>query len=152
MDANQYEADIQYKGSFVTECSFDNNIINAVTDCELTHQLSVSVSEQVHCSNQSKKAAYVRLILDGTYSLDDGSNASCKYHMVLNGLFEIDKSVPDEDFVSKLWFNGSATLYSIARSKMEVMSSMVLNHGKIELPMVNMYELLKAQSEKENSK
>lgn len=27
---------------------------------------------------------------------------------------------------------------------------MVLNHGKIELPMVNMYELLKAQFEKEN--
>ena len=26
---------------------------------------------------------------------------------------------------------------------------MVLNHGKIELPMVNMYELLKAQFEKE---
>ena len=29
---------------------------------------------------------------------------------------------------------------------------MVLNHGKIELPMVNMYELLKAQFEKENKK
>ena len=62
----------------------------------------------------------------------------------------IDKSVPDEDFEAKLWFNGSATVYGIARSKMEVMSSMVLNHGKIELPMVNMYELLKAQFEKEN--
>ena len=55
-----------------------------------------------------------------------------------------------EDFETKLWFNGSAAVYGIARSKMEVMSSMVLNHGKIELPMVNMYELLKAQFEKEN--
>ena len=35
---------------------------------------------------------------------------------------------------------------SIARYKMEVMSSMMLNHGKIELPMVNMYELLKEQA------
>ena len=152
MDAKQYEADIQYKGSFITECSFENNIIDAVTDCELTHQLSVSVSDQISCSDPSKKAAYVRLILDGVYSLSDGSDASCKYHMALHGIFEIDKAVPDEDFISKLWFNGSATLYSVARSKMEVMSSMVLNHGKIELPMVNMYELLKAQSEKENSK
>lgn len=152
MDAKQCESDIQYRGSFITECSFENNVIDAVTNCSLTHQISVSVSEQIPYKESNKKAAYVRLILDGTYSLDDGSNASCKYHMVLNGLFEIDKAVPDEDFVTKLWFNGSATLYSIARSKMEVMSSMVLNHGKIELPMVNMYELLKAQSEKENSK
>ena len=116
----------------------------------LTHQLSVSISEQVPIDDPSKKAAYVRLILDGVYSLQDGSEASCKYHMVIHGKFMIDKSVPDEDFETKLWFNGSAAVYGIARSKMEVMSSMVLNHGKIELPMVNMYELLKAQFEKEN--
>ena len=140
MDAKQFEADIQYLGSFITECSFDNNIIDAVTQCELTHQLSVSISEQIPIDDPSKKAAYVRLILDGVYSLDDGSNASCKYHMVVHGKF------------TKLWFNGSSTLYSIARSKMEVMSSMVLNHGKIELPMVNMYELLKTQSKEENNK
>ena len=47
MDAKQFEADIQYLGSFLTECSFDNNIIDAVSQCELTHQLSVSISEQV---------------------------------------------------------------------------------------------------------
>ena len=150
MDAKQFEADIQYLGSFLTECSFDNNIIDAVSQCELTHQLSVSISEQVPIDDPSKKAAYVRLILDGVYSLQDGSEASCKYHMVIHGKFMIDKSVPDEDFETKLWFNVSAAVYGIARSKMEVMSSMVLNHGKIELPMVNMYELLKAQFEKEN--
>ena len=37
------EADIQYLGSFLTECSFNNNIIDAVSQCELTHQLSVSI-------------------------------------------------------------------------------------------------------------
>jgi len=75
MDAKQFEADIQYLGSFLTECSFDNNIIDAVSQCELTHQLSVSISEQVPIDDPSKKAAYVRLILDGVYSLQDGSEA-----------------------------------------------------------------------------
>ena len=102
MDAKQFEADIQYLGSFLTECSFDNNIIDAVSQCELTHQLSVSISEQVPIDDPSKKAAYVRLILDGVYSLQDGSEASCKYHMVIHGKFMIDKSVPDEDFETKL--------------------------------------------------
>lgn len=46
--------------------------------CELTHQLSVSISEQVPIDDPSKKAAYVRLILDGVYSLQDGSEASCQ--------------------------------------------------------------------------
>ena len=68
MDAKQFEADIQYLGSFLTECSFDNNIIDAVSQCELTHQLSVSISEQVPIDDPSKKAAYVRLILDGVYT------------------------------------------------------------------------------------
>ena len=64
MDSKQFEADIQYLGSFLTECSFNNNIIDAVSQCELTHQLSVSISEQVPIDDPSKKAAYVRLILD----------------------------------------------------------------------------------------
>ena len=149
MDAKQCEADIQYKGSFITECSFDNNIIDAVTNCSLTHQISVSVSEQIPCEDANKKAAYVRLILDGNYSLKTDPDAFCKYHMVINGEFLIDKAVPDTDFATKLWYNGSTALYSIARSKMEVMSSMVLSNGKIVLPMVNMYELLNKQSDNE---
>ena len=149
MDAKQCESDIQYRGSFITECSFENNIIDAVTNCSLTHQISVSVSAQVPCEDPNKKAAYVRLILDGTYALKNDSDAFCKYHMVINGDFTIDKTVPDTDFATKLWYNGSTALYSIARSKMEVMSSMVLNNGKIVLPMVNMYELLSKQSSSE---
>lgn len=146
MDAKQCESDIQYRGSFITECSFENNIIDAVTNCSLTHQISVSVSELIPCEEPNKKAAYVRLTLDGTYSLKSDPDAFCKYHMVINGDFSIDKAVPDTDFATKLWYNGSTALYSIARSKMEVMSSMVLNNGKIVLPMVNMYELLNNQS------
>lgn len=47
--------------------------------------------------------------------------------------------------MKRLWFNGSSTLYGIARAKMEVISAMILNNGKISLPMLNMFELLKEQ-------
>lgn len=63
MDAKQYEADIQYKGSFITECSFDNNIIDAVTNCELTHQITVSVSEQIPVDDLTKKLHMLGLFL-----------------------------------------------------------------------------------------
>ena len=51
------------------------------------------------------------------------------------------------EFNRKLWFNGSTILYGIARAKMEVISTMVLNNGKISLPLLNMYELLKERFE-----
>ena len=47
--------------------------------------------------------------------------------------------------------NGSTALYSIARGKIETISTAVLNNGKIVLPMVNMIELLKAQFEAEDA-
>lgn len=151
MDAKPYGADIQCKSSFITECSIENNVINLVSDATLDHQIKVSVSEPTPSEDSSdEKEAYVRLTLDGLYSVNNHSDASCKYHLVVNGSFSVANEVPDTDFIQKLWFNGSATLYSIARAKLEVISSMVLNYGKILLPMVNMYELLKAQAEENN--
>ena len=69
MDAKQYEADIQYKGSFITECSFDNNIIDAVTNCELTHQITVSVSEQIPVDDLTFFFSFVSFILYCFFSL-----------------------------------------------------------------------------------
>ena len=57
----------------------------------------------------------------------------------------------DEEFFTTLWLNGSTALYSIARGKIETISTAVLNNGKIVLPMVNMIELLKAQFEAEDA-
>ena len=150
MDAKPYSADIQCKSSFITECSIENNVINLVSDAKLDHQIKVSVSDSIPSEDGSEKEAYVRLTLDGLYSVNNQTNASCKYHLVVNGSFSIAKEVSEKEFTQKLWFNGSAILYSIARAKLEVISSMVLNYGKILLPMVNMYELLKAQAEENN--
>jgi len=85
--------------------------------------------------------------IDGDYSTKGEPKASCKYHMVIQGLFSVEKDMPDVEFNRKLWFNGSTILYGIARAKMEVISTMVLNNGKISLPLLNMYELLKERFE-----
>lgn len=66
---------------------------------------------------------------------------------MIQGLFSVEKDMPDVEFNRKLWFNGSTILYGIARAKMEVISTMVLNNGKISLPLLNMYELLKERFE-----
>ena len=145
MNASQHNADIQYKESFITECSITNNVINMGTGAVLKHELEVSVSEPIPSDTPDEKEAYVKLILDGTYEAQDDSNARCKYHMEVQGAFAAKKTVPDDVFMKRLWFNGSSTLYGIARAKMEVISAMILNNGKISLPMLNMFELLTEQ-------
>ena len=81
MNASQHNADIQYKESFITECSITNNVINMGTGAVLKHELEVSVSEPIPSDTPDEKEAYVKLILDGTYEAQDDSNARCKYHM-----------------------------------------------------------------------
>ena len=61
-----------------------------------------------------------RLILDGDIIFKETKGepkASCKYHMVIQGLFSVEKDMPDVEFNRKLWFNGSTILYGMARAK-----------------------------------
>ena len=68
MGAAQHNADIQYKESFITECSITNNVIDTGKNAVLNHEVEVLVSDQVPSDSPDEKAAYVRLILDGDYS------------------------------------------------------------------------------------
>ena len=65
MGAAQHNADIQYKESFITECSITNNVIDTGKNAVLNHEVEVLVSDQVPSNSPDEKAAYVRLILDG---------------------------------------------------------------------------------------
>ena len=63
MGAAQHNADIQYKESFITECSITNNVIDTGKNAVLNHEVEVLVSDQVPSNSPDEKAAYVRLIL-----------------------------------------------------------------------------------------
>lgn len=91
MGAAQHNADIQYKESFITECSITNNVIDTGKNAVLNHEVEVLVSDQVPSDSPDEKAAYVRLILDGDYSTKGEPKASCKYHMVIQGLFQLKR-------------------------------------------------------------
>ena len=55
MNASQHNADIQYKESFITECSITNNVINMGTGAVLKHELEVSVSEPISRDTPDEK-------------------------------------------------------------------------------------------------
>lgn len=151
MSVNEFSANIQYKSSFITECDITNNLLDIGDDAVLKTDVKVAVSGLSLSDDEKEKLGRVRLTLDGNYSVPENSDAKLEYHIVLIGEFCTAATTKDEDFNVSLWLNGSTALYSIARAKIETLSTTVLNNGKIILPMVNMMELLRAQSGAESS-
>ena len=145
MNVNKFSANIQYKNSFITECTITNNLLDIGDDAVLKTDVKVAVSNLSLSDDETEKLGKVRLTLDGSYSVPDNTDAKLEYHIVLIGEFCTSASTKDEDFTASLWLNGSTALYSIARGKIETISTTVLNNGKVILPMVNMMELLRAQ-------
>ena len=56
------------------------------------------------------------------------------------GVFKASNEITDEKFMELLNINGGAALFSIARSKIEVLSSLTYTEGKIILPMINIIQ------------
>lgn len=151
MNVNEFSANIQYKNSFITECSITSNLLDIGEDAVLETAVKVAVSKLSLSDDEKEKLGRVRLTLDGNCSVPENSDAKLEYHIVLIGEFSTAAATKNEDFNASLWLNGSTALYSIARAKIETISTTVLNNGKIILPMVNMMELLRAQLGAESS-
>ena len=151
MNVNEFSANIQYKNSFITECSITSNLLDIGEDAVLETAVKVAVSKLSLSDDKKEKLGRVRLTLDGNCSVPENSDAKLEYHIVLIGEFSTVAATKNEDFNASLWLNGSTALYSIARAKIETISTTVLNNGKIILPMVNMMELLRAQLGAESS-
>lgn len=60
-----------------------------------------------------------------------------KLDLLIEGAFSAPSSIEEEVFKKLLLINGAAALYSIARSKVEGITAMTFQSGKLELPMVN---------------
>ena len=66
--------------------------------------------------------------------------------LVIEGAFSSPAEVSDEEFMGLLNINGGAALYSIARAKIEAISSLTYAEGKILLPMVNIIQYYKERN------
>ena len=62
------------------------------------------------------------------------------FRVVIEGVFKASNEITDEKFMELLNVNGGAALFSIARSKIEVLSSITYSEGKIVLPMINILQ------------
>lgn len=145
---NEFAANIQYKGSFITEFTINNDLISLGSDAHFGGNVTVESSTIYYNEQRTEKLGRVRMTIDGTVLLNGKETPSCSYHLVLVGEFSAQMDIPDDEFNALLWANGSTALYGIARAKLETITSIVLKDGKIVLPMINMIKFLNnSQSE-----
>lgn len=147
ISTNDFQSDFQLEQSFVSDCHIENCLITLGSDTTLENTIEVSVSDILTNNNNDRKTGYVRLKAQGSLSVKENSRGTCVYGITMQGEFSAPMQMDDANMTNMLWFNGSSILYGVLRAKMEVITSMVFETGKITLPTINMIELIKHQSE-----
>ncbi|MEG1044287.1 MAG: hypothetical protein RSF81_05855 [Oscillospiraceae bacterium] len=77
----------------------------------------------------------------------ENNDENMKLDMLIEGYFSSSATITKNDFKNQIAINGAAALYSIARTKVEIISAMTFLSGKVTLPMVNIIEYYKVMNE-----
>ena len=132
MELNNVLADIQPINVCIRELSVQNVDGILPPENQQSHNLVVEHSEIQ--TVDGKKQQGLRLNLESKIK-GTGENI---IRLVLEGHFEShDGRIDEKSFIELVKYNGTAALYSIARAKIEELTSLVFSSGKIIMPMIN---------------
>lgn len=138
MDFNKITADLDFVGSTVHSVEIKSNMIS------IPNKTKKSFGMDIKCSKPLIKdeEKFGKLLLQVEVSLfkEDEELEPDTFKLVIEGMFKSSKEIDDERFMELLNINGGAALFSIARSKIEVLSSLTYVDGKIVLPMINIVQ------------
>ena len=145
---NEVVPDFKLNGKSISEFTFENSIVCLGTDAILVIDLDIDASEpQI---NQELGMRLSRLVLTLTCCITAPAipEAKTDVKITLEGEFASSLKTDEENFRNLLLLNGTAALYSIARGKVEAISSLAYHSGKITLPMINVVDFLKSKNKK----
>lgn len=126
-------------GSRITHLDFDSSIF--IFDDK---DFDKTVGYQIETKNvgTTDNARYGEVVLNIEVHLDGKEAAqdhNAVIHLTIEGGFQAPEEMNEEDFISMLQINGSAALYSIARSYLVSVTSQSFVQGNILLPLVNFF-------------
>lgn len=148
MDLNKVVADLEIEKTTIhsieTKC-----VMTKLSDSnKKTFGLDIKCSQPL--VKENKKYGKLRMQIDMSIDQSELEGAADKFQFVIEGVFSSSPSIEDEKFMELLNINGGTALYSIARAKIEAISSLIYDEGKILLPMINIIQYYKEKFEEEN--
>ena len=146
MDLNKITADLEFVGSYIHNVEIKADMIKIYDNTQKNFGLDIKYSKPLIKGNEK----FGKLLMQVEVSLfkEDTSLEPDTIKVVIEGMFKSSSELVDEKFLELLNINGGAALFSIARSKIEVLSSITYSEGKIVLPMINISQYF---SERNNS-
>ncbi|MBQ7809700.1 MAG: hypothetical protein IJ346_01875 [Clostridia bacterium] len=138
MELNKVVADLDFVKAIVH---------NVEANCRMTSISNDTKKEfgmDIKCNTpyivDKRKIGKLLLQIDISVKQDDNDLEADTFAFVVEGVFSSDASIEDDRFLELLNINGGAALYSIARAKIEAMSSLIYSEGKLLLPMINIIQ------------
>ena len=138
MDFNKITAELDFVGSSVHNVEIKSDMIRISNSTKKSFGLDIKCSKPLVKDNEK----FGKLLMQVEVSLfkEDEELEPDSFKIVIEGVFKASNETSDEKFMELLNVNGGAALFSIARSKIEMLSSMTYAERKIVLPMINIIQ------------
>jgi len=148
MDFNKITAELDFVGSSIHNVEIKADMIRISNSTKKSFGLDIKCSKPLIKENEK----FGKLLMQVEVSLfkEDEELEPDSFKIVMEGVFKASNEIPDEKFMELLNVNGGAALFSIARSKIEVLSSLTYTEGKIVLPMINIIQYFAERNTSKN--
>lgn len=143
MELNRIATGIKLVGTTIKEISVENNIVNVQKEAKRSFGLNINEPSFENID----EGLFSQMAIDFEVEIEQSEDRNFKLELSLEGAFLSEKNTEEEDFKQLVIINGAAALISIARGKIESITSNIFDSGKVVIPFVNVIDYYKGLSE-----
>lgn len=143
MELNRIATGIKLVGTTIKEISVENNIVNVQKEAKRSFGLNINEPSFENID----EGLFSQIAIDFEVEIEQAEDRNFKLELSLEGAFLSEKNTEKEDFKQLVIINGAAALISIARGKIESITSNIFDSGKVVIPFVNVIDYYKGLSE-----
>ena len=143
MELNRIATGIKLVGTTIKEISVENNIVNVQKEAKRSFGLNINEPSFENID----EGLFSQMAIDFEVEIEQAEGRNFKLELSLEGEFLSEKNTEEEDFKQLVIINGAAALISIARGKIESITSNIFDSGKVVIPFVNVIDYYKGLSE-----
>lgn len=143
MELNRIATGIKLVGTTIKEISVENNIVNVQKEAKRSFGLNINEPSFENID----EGLFSQMAIDFEVEIEQAKDRNFKLELSLEGAFLSEKNTEEEDFKQLVIINGAAALISIARGKIESITSNIFDSGKVVIPFVNVIDYYKGLSE-----
>ena len=143
MELNRIATGIKLVGTTIKEISVENNIVNVQKEAKRSFGLNINEPSFENID----EGLFSQMAIDFEVEIEQAEARNFKLELSLEGAFLSEKNTEEEDFKQLVIINGAAALISIARGKIESITSNIFDSGKVVIPFVNVIDYYKGLSE-----